>query len=449
MTKELTKGDPAKLILNFTIPLLFGLLFQQFYNLVDTVIVGRVLGTEGLASVGATGSLNFLVLGFCIGVCSGFSIPVAHKFGAGDYSGMRAVVANCTYLSVAFSLVLTVLTVIFCRGMLELMGTPADIIDGAEIYIKIIFWGIPTVFLYNVCAGIIRAVGDSRTPVVFLVISSFINIGLDLLFMLGLKTGVEGAAYATVISQAISGFLCLLFLITKYEILHIRKEEWKADLSMMGSLCSMGIPMGLQYSITAIGSVILQTGTNSLGSDAVAAVTAANRINNFLECPTDALGTCMATYAGQNVGAGELDRVTEGLKKSVLMGWIYSVFALGVNLIFGRSLARLFLDAGETEIIEEVRMCTLWAAATFVLLTLVNCVRFTIQGMGFPFFAIIAGIMEMIARSLCGIFIIPKFGFIGACVGSPLAWLLADCFLIPAYIHCIHKLKKNVVPAGR
>ena len=343
MTKDMTQGEPMKLILGFSIPLLFGFLFQQFYNLVDTIIVGRFLGVEDLAAVGATGSINFLIIGFCMGVCNGFSIPISHKFGARDYVGMRKYVANCVWLGILFSISMTLLTTWLCRELLVLMQTPSDILEGAYTYIWIIFLGIPTTYLYNIVSGVIRALGDSKTPVIFLIMSSFINIGLDLFFIINLEMGVAGAAWATVIAQAVSGISCLIYMIKKFDVLHIQKEEWKIDIHMMQVLCGMGVPMGLQYSITAIGSVILQSATNTLGSAAVAAVTAAGRIGNFLACPFDAFGSTMATYGGQNVGAGTLERLGKGLKSCIILGAIYSVIALGISICFGEALAKLFL----------------------------------------------------------------------------------------------------------
>ena len=446
MVKDMTKGSPMKLILGFSVPLLFGFLFQQFYNLVDTVIVGRFLGTNNLAAVGATGSVNFLIIGFCMGICSGFSIPVSHKFGAGDQVGVRRVVANCIWLSAAFAVVMTVLTTLLCRHILIAMKTPDDILDAAYSYIWVIFLGIPVTFLYNMTAGVIRALGDSKTPVIFLVMSSFINIGLDLFFIVNLRWGVQGAAWATVISQGISGLCCLLFMIKKFEMLRIRGEEWRPDRHLIGTLCGMGVPMGLQYSITAIGSVILQSATNTLGSDAVAAVTAAGKISGFLACPFDAMGSTMATYGGQNVGAGKLDRIGQGLKSCILLGAGYSVIALGVSLLFGRPLARLFLDASEAAIIENVKLFLTLATAFYFPLALVNIIRFMIQGVGFPFFAILAGVFEMAARALAGFVLVPVFGFLGSCLGSPIAWIMADAFLIPAYFHV--KKKLNAMKSG-
>lgn len=433
-----------KLILGFSVPLLFGFLFQQFYSLVDTVIVGRFLGKDNLAAVGSTGSVNFLIIGFCMGICSGFSIPVSHKFGAGDQSGLRRVVANCIWLTAAFAVVMTVLTTLLCRPILVAMRTPDNILDGAYSYIWVIFLGIPVTFLYNMTSGVIRALGDSRTPVIFLVLSSFLNIGLDLFFIVSLHWDVQGAAWATVISQGVSGLCCLLYMMKKFEILRIRREEWTPNRHLMGMLCGMGIPMGLQYSITAIGSVILQSATNTLGSDAVAAVTAAGRIGGFLACPFDAMGSTMATYGGQNIGAGRLERIGQGLKSCILLGAGYSVIALCISIFAGSFLATLFLEASESVIIGNVRLFLIISTSFYFPLALVNIIRFMIQGVGFPTFAILAGVFEMAARALAGFLLVPNIGFVGSCLGSPIAWVFADIFLIPAYFHVKKVLQRRI-----
>ena len=441
-TKDMTVGSPMKLILGFSVPLLFGFLFQQFYSVVDMVIVGQFLGVDALAAVGATGSINFLILGFCMGICNGFAIPVAQKFGAKDYSMMRRFVANSVWLSAFFAVVITVIVSLLCKNILQWMNTPEDIFRDSYIYILIIFLGIPAAFLYNILSGIIRSLGDSKTPLVFLIISSFLNIALDLLCILVLHMGVAGAAVATVISQLISGLLCFFYVVKKFEILHVTKEEWAVNTDYMKFLCSMGIPMGLQYSITAIGSVILQTAVNGLGSVAVASVTASNKVSMFFCCPFDALGSTMATYGGQNVGAGKLERLGKGLKASGLLGCVYSILAFVVLYFIGDNLIALFVDAGETEILANARMMLLFSVAFYIPLAYVNIVRFLIQGMGFSTFAILAGVFEMIARAGAGLFLVPAFGFVGVCLASPLAWILADAFLFPAYTHVRRKLEK-------
>ncbi len=441
-TKDMTVGSPMKLILGFSIPLLFGFLFQQFYSVVDTIIVGQFLGVNALASVGATGSINFMIIGFCMGVCNGFAIPVSHKFGARDYSGMRQFVANSAWLSIAFSIVMTGAVTLLCRNILTWMNTPEDIFENAYRYILIIFIGIPATFLYNILSGIIRSMGDSKTPLVFLVISSLLNIGLDLLCIVTFQMGVAGAAVATVVSQMISGLLCLFYMMKKFEILRITKEEWKMNPDHMKVLCSMGVPMGLQYSITAIGSVIVQTAVNSLGSVAVASVTAASKVSMFFCCPFDAMGSTMATYGGQNVGAKKLDRLGRGLFSCSILGIVYSVFAFGVMFFFGDKFAQLFVDVQETQILANARTMLIVNSAFYIPLAFVNIVRFMIQGMGFSTFAVLAGVFEMAARTLAGLFLVPKFGFLGACFANPLAWIFADSFLIPAYIHVRRKLDR-------
>ena len=418
--KDLTSGSPFGLILGFALPMLLGLLFQQFYNLMDTLIVGRFLGVDDLAAVGSTGSVNFLIIGFCMGVCNGFAIPLAHKFGAGDYKGMRGFMMNAIYLSAIFAVVMTIVTVIFCMPILELMRTPENIIDGAYRYIVIIFWGIPVTYLYNLVSGIIRSMGDSRTPVVFLVIAAVINIGLDLFFIVVLGTGVEGAAWATVISQLISGVGCLIYSIRHFEILH----------------------PGLQYSITAIGSVILQSAVNSLGSHAVAAMTAGSKIGMFFCCPFDALGSTMATYGGQNVGAKKLDRVSGGLKAASILGCAYAVLAFVIMIFFRGALAGFFVGEAEPEVVSNAGLFLLINSAFYIPLAFVNIVRFLIQGMGYSKFAILAGVFEMVARTLVGFAFVPVFGYVAACFASPVAWIFADAFLFPAYFHVLKKTKK-------
>lgn len=442
MTKDMTSGSPMKLILGFSVPLLFGYLFQQFYNLVDTLIVGRFLGVDALAAVGSTGSLNFLIIGFCMGACNGFAIPLSHKFGAGDYRGLRAFMMNAVYLSVIFAAVMTVVTVVFCRPILQLMRTPDNIIDQAYLYIVVIFAGIPVTYLYNLISGIIRSLGDSKTPVVFLTLASVLNIVLDLVFIIVFGMGVAGAALATVISQGVSGVGCLVYSLEKFEILHADKEERKLNASYMRTLCGMGVPMGLQYSITAIGSVILQSAVNTLGSNAVAAMTAGSKIGMFFCCPFDALGSTMATFGGQNVGAKKLDRITAGLKSCSVLGIGYAVFAFFVLLLAGEQLALFFVESAAEEVISNVQLFLSINSACYIALAFVNIVRFLIQGMGYSKFAILAGVFEMAARTLVGFVFVPRFGFPAACFASPIAWIFADIFLFPAFFHVLKKTKR-------
>lgn len=440
-TKDLTSGNPMRLILSFGVPLLFGLLFQQFYNMMDSIIVGKTLGVNALAAVGSTGSINFMILGFCIGICNGFAIPVAQRFGARDFKNLKKFIANCVWMSVIFAAVITVLTGVFTKDILLLMKTPDTILQDAYNYIFIIFMGIPVSFLYNMSAGILRSLGDSVTPVIFLVFSSVLNIILDLILIRFI--GVQGAALATVVSQAAAGIICTLYMIKKYKSLSFEKGDWKFSIKHSLRLCSMGIPMGLQYSITAIGSVILQSSVNVMGETIVAAVTAGGRICMFICCAFDAMGSTMATYGGQNVGAGRLDRVDRGLKDCIKLGVAYSLLALAIMFLFGKKLALLFVSPSETELIRYIYLFIMGNAAFYIPLALVNIVRFMIQGLGFPGFAILAGVCEMAARSIAGFVLVPKFGYICVMFASPLAWIFADAFLVPAYLYVIRKLKRE------
>ena len=443
MTKDMTSGSPAKLIFGFAIPMFLGLLFQQFYSMVDTLIVGKFLGVNPLAGVGSTTSLNFMVLGFCMGVCNGFAIPVAQMFGAREEGRLRRYVTNGAWLCIVFSVVMTLVVVAVCRPVLVLMQTPEEIFEYAYVYIVIVFWGIPCTFLYNILAAIIRSLGDSKTPVVFLAVSSGINIVLDLVFVLAFDMGVEGPAIATVLAQGISGIICLWYMYRKFPVLHASREEWRPELSYMGKLCYIGVPMGLQYSVTAIGTLVLQAAVNGLGAAVVAGVTAGQKINAFIQCPLEALGQTMAPYAGQNMGAEKYDRIGKGLKSAVGMGFVVSVLCFVLAIFFGKQLTTLFVDASETTIISYSYQFLLYCTGGYCLLTLVNTVRFTIQGMGFSVFAILSGIMEMIARILAATVVVQMIGFAGTCLAHPMAWLFADVFLIPAFFWCRKKVAKQ------
>ena len=443
MTKDLTKGSPLKLILYFAFPTYLGMLFQQFYNIVDTVIVGKLLGIRALAGVGATGSLNFMVLGFCMGLCSGFAIPIAQKFGAHELSQLRKYVANSYWLAAICSVLLTVPVCLFCRPILRLMNTPEDVFEYAYRYIFIIFLGIPAAFLYNILAGILRSLGDSKTPVVFLALSSAMNIALDIITIRLFGMGVEGTALATVISQAVSGIICLFHMKKRYAILRMNSQERRPDKRCMGRLCYMGIPMGLQYSVTAIGSLIIQATMNGFGSSAVAGATAAQRINGFLACPVEALGATMAPYTGQNMGAGKLERIGQGVKAASLCGFGCSAVLYAVVALFGRDLVCLFLDVPDEQVIGYAAQFLKITVSGYCLLTLVNVVRFSIQGMGFSVLAILSGVMEMIARALAGLVIAPRLGFTGVALGHPMAWIFADAFLIPTFFLCRKKVEQR------
>ena len=441
-TKDLTVGNPMSLIFGFALSLFWGMLFQQLYNIIDTAIVSWFLGKEAYTGVGTTGAINFLIMGFCMGVCNGFAIPVAQRFGAKDLKSMRKFVSHAIILCVILASVMTFFVSIFCRQILVAMHTPADVLDYAYTYILVIFLGIPVTYMYNLLSGIIRALGDSKHPVQFLIIGSLVNIGLDLLFIIPLDMGIAGAALATVISQGVAGTMCLVFIIKNIEILKLSKEDWGLDGHHFHILLNMGLPMGLQYSITAIGSVILQTAINGLGVDAAAAVTTASKVGMFFCIPFDALGSTMATYGGQNVGAKKLDHLQQGLFSAIKLGCGYSLIAFVILYFFGRTFAMIFLESGDVTCLDNAHLYLIVNSAFYIPLALVNIVRFLIQGMGFSLFAVLAGVMEMIGRIFVAWVLVPIFGFPALCFASPIAWILADIFLIPAYISVRNKLAR-------
>ena len=448
-TKDMTVGSPLRLIAGFALPLLFGFLFQQFYSFVDTAIVGKYLGAAKLAAVGDTGSINFLVLGFCQGVCAGFSVPIAQAFGAKDHHEMRRRVSASVLLSAAVSVIMAVATALLCPAMLRLMNTPEEIIGDSVSYIRIIFIGIPVTVLFNMASGILRSLGDSRTPVFFLIVASLVNVALDLLLILVFRMDVAGAAVATLVSQLTAGIGCVIVIRRRYPILRPTGEEKKADPALMKRMLMTGLPMGLQFSITAVGAVIVQWSVNALGVDAVAAIAASSKLSMFFACVFDALATTMATYAGQNMGAGKISRIHRGLKVTSVIGCVYCALAMAVIWFLGRTLLSLFID-GETDpaVMDMAQTYIRLNGAFYIPLLFVNIVRLSVQGMGFTRIAMLAGVFEMAARTAVALFVVPVLGFTGACVANPAAWIMADIFLFPSYFRCIRALRERLqVPA--
>ena len=447
MTKDLTTGSPLKLVIRFAFPLFLGMLLQQFYNIVDTIIVGRELGVEALAGVGSTGSLNFMVIGFCTGLSSGFSIPIAQQFGAKNERELRRYVANSLWLWLIYSAIITVTVCSFCDALLRLLRTPGDIFSYASDYLFVIFAGIPCTILYNTLAGILRAVGDSRTPVLYLGLSMILNIALDILFLVVLHKGVVGAALATVIAQAFAGVLCL-WRLRGYALLRLRPGDGIPSLLHMAELSRLAVPMGLQTVITAVGLLIVQGATNGLGTKVVAGVSAGLRINNFLQAPLDAVAQTMTPYAGQNLGAGKSRRIRQGVGAALLCGFVLSAVLLGVAVLFGREAAALFLTENDPMVITyayEIATAMAWG---YGLLIILNVLRFTLQGMGFTFLAILSGVMEMVARGAAGLVLEPIFGFTGIRFAHPLAWLFGDILLIPAFFYCIRRVRSRESVGG-
>ncbi len=443
MTKDMTQGSPLKLLLAFAVPLMLGSLFQQFYNLADTIIVGRFVGVEALAAVGSVGGLNYLVLGFVNGIACGFSIPISWTFGAKDHAEMRRFTANAVWLSVCFAVVLTIVTVALTRPILVWTNTPDNIIDLADVYIRTIFWGIPFTLLYNMTSALMRALGDSKRPLYFLLVASVLNIGLDLACIIVFKMGAFGAAFATVFSQAVAGVGSLIYIVRHYHELRWSKEEGRFSVNHCLKLCSMGIPMGLQCSITAIGSVVLQGAVNGLGSDIVAAQTAGGKAAQFLSVPLESIGTAMTTYASQNIGAHDLKRVDRGVYTALGIGCVYSVASFFILRVMDKPLISLFLDGDQVEIMANAQSFIFWNSVFYIPLAVLIIYRYTIQGLGYSGLAMFAGVAEMIARAMVGFLCVPLWGYFAACIANPAAWFFACFFLIPAYFAVHRRLMKD------
>lgn len=441
-SREMTSGRALPLIFSFAMPVLLANLLQQTYSLIDAAIVGKFLGIGAFSAVGASTSVIFLIIGFCNGCCAGFGIPVAQKFGARDYSTMRRYVAISLQLAAVMSVVIAVVTSIYCKDILRIMQTPEDIYTDAYLYLLVTFIGVPCTFFYNLLSSIIRALGDSKTPFWFLFLSTVLNIILDLVCILVFKWGVAGAAIATLLSQGISAVLCFIYMYRRFEILQSTRDERKFNSRLAGNLLWIGVPMGLQFSITAIGSIMLQSANNALGAASVAAFASAIRIKSFFMCPFESLGIAMATYTGQNYGAGKPKRIWQGIKASGLMMIIYAAFAFGVLMLASEQLTLMFVDPSETEVISKAVLYMHMSCSFFPILGILCILRYTIQGAGFTNLAMLSGVSEMIARTLVSIYAVPAYGFTAVSFGDATAWVAADLFLIPAFIYVYKKIQK-------
>ena len=430
--------------MSFLLPTMLGFVFQQFYNIADSAIVGRTLGAEKLAAVGCTWSLGFLVLGFCMGCCSGFAIPLAQCFGAKDEKALRAYLYNAVRICAVISVSLSVITTLLSPCLLRLMQTPEDIMQDAQSYIIIIYLGIPATMLYNMCCCVLRSLGDSKTPVIFLVAASLINVVLDFLMILSFHMGIIGAAVATVTSQLFSGIGCLIVLIRKFPILRGSQDEKKLQWKLITRLINIGVPMGLQFSITAIGGIVLQVAINGLGTLAVSALSAGNRVAGIFTCTYDALASTVTTYTGQNIGAGRPDRVSEGVRSSSLLGIMYSLIVAAVLWIFGQPMVSMFVDVNQSPQVVEMGAYLLRVDSCFYIpLMFVNVLRLAIQGMGYTREAMLAGLLETAARILVAVVLVPWLGYTGVCLAHPAAWVLACLFLFPCYFAKIGKERKR------
>ena len=442
MVKDMTTGSPMRLIFSFALPLLLGNLLQQTYYLIDAALVGQFLGMNALAGVGASSSVLFLILGFCYGLTGGFGIPVAQSIGAKRYDKVRNFVRHSYLLGGVIAVILAVACSLLCSNILRWMRTPEDIFYEANIYLLVTFITIPINLFFNLLSSIIRALGDSKTPFYFMLLSTILNIIFDLIFILIFRWGVAGAAIATALTQLLCIDGCWRYMKRHFTILYNSEESFSFDLRRIHTLLLMGIPMGLQVSITAIGIIFLQCANNTLGTICATAYTAGIRIKMFCICPFENLGIAMATYCGQNLGAARrfsenaskyINRIRRGIFSALGEMLVYATFIILVLLLFSRQISKLFIYASETEILDHSEQFLCVNCVFYPVLGILFILRYSLQGLGYTSLSMFSGFNEMVARICISLFVVPWLGFSGVCIGDPTAWIAAVLFLIPAF----------------
>ncbi len=444
MIKDLTVGTPYKVILRFTAPALAGNMLQQVYNMADSVIIGRFVGEDALAGVGVVGSLNFLIIGFIIGMCAGFCIPISQAFGAKNYAQIQKFYGNALVLTAIISVIITTLSLVFLQDILYLINTPSEVMQYTYSYASTMFMGLSGIFLYNLMASIMRALGDSKTPLYFLIFSSLLNVVLSLCFVIFFNMGVFGTGLATAISQTVSGILCLITIRKKFDILRIGKSELVLKSDTVGALLKMGVPMGLQISITAIGSITLQSAINTLGSLYVLSTSTGMKVSGLFMQGLDTLGLAVASYTGQNIGASNLKRVKKGVFQSIIIGTVYSAISFIVILLIGGHAASLFVSNPSAELSTATYHYLIGNSVFYIILCVLLVLRSTIQGLGYSSLSMISGTVEMITRVSVSFGLVGIFGYNIILVANPLAWISAVLVLVPMYLIIIKKLRREI-----
>ena len=440
--KDMMRGKPAGLIFTFALPLMLGNIFQQLYTVVDTAVVGQFVGVEALASIGAADWPNWMVLGIVTGFAQGFCILISQRFGAGDYDGMRKSISHTLGLGIALALLFTLLAHLIARPLLQFLNTPDDVIEGSVLYLRITFSGIVIIMTYNLFSSILRALGDSKSPLYAMVIAALLNTGLDVLFVWAFKWGIAGAAAATVIAQCCSALYCLL-CIRRIELIRLKKEDWQLDKALAGKLLALGAPVAFQNGIIGVGGFAVQYVLNGFGLIFIAGFTATNKIYGLLELAAISYGFAMATYAGQNLGAARIDRIKKGLRAAVLMGIATSATISILMIAFGRSILSIFIS-GEPEVVAKVLhvaytyLCVM--AYTLVILYFLHIYRSALQGMGDTVIPMVSGILELVMRIAVALILPKLIGENGIYFAEPAAWLGAVLLLVGGYYYRIHKI---------
>ena len=442
MATSLTTGRPWRVILAFSIPLLLGNVVQQLYHFADAIVVGRHLGVTSLAAVGATGPLLFLLLGFAWGLTSGFAIPIAQAFGARDDAGVRRSVATGVILSGITSVVLTVAAPLIAEPLLVLLQTPPELLAEATAFTQISFLGAGATMFFNYLSAIIRAIGDSRTPLVFLTVSCALNVGLVVLMVGPLEWGVGGAALATVVAQAVSVILCLEFVRRRLPMLHLRRSDWRVTRADFAEHLRLGLPMGFQASIIAIGTLTVQVALNTLGADAVAAYTTASRVDSLAVALLSSLGLAVSMYAAQNHGGRRPDRIRRGVVEATWMAIGAGIVLGGLLIAFGAPMVRLFVGEGSDEVVDLAHLMLIVNGCGYWALGILFVLRGALQGLGHTLVPTVTGVIELVMRVVAALALGAVLGFTGVALSNPLAWLGAIVLLVPAYVRAHRALAR-------
>lgn len=443
-TKDMTQGAPLGLILTFALPLMIGNIFQQFYTVVDTMVVGQVLGVSALAAIGATDWTNWMMLGIIQGFTQGFSIRIAQDFGAGNRKRICKDITSSVLLAAVLAVVLLIIGQVFLQPLLHIMQTPEGVLGGASLYLGIMFAGIPIVMAYNMLASILRAFGDSKSPLYAMVIACIINIILDILFVAFWGMGIAGAAIATLIAQCCSAIYCLLAL-KKVGLIKLERSDWRIDKALCLDLMKLGFPMAFQNAIIAVGGMIVQSVVNSFGVLFIAGFTATNKLYGILEVAATSYGYAMVTYTGQNLGAGKIDRVKKGLRAAVIVAVFTSAAISICMLIFGKNILGLFISGTPEEIASTLDIAYRYLSIMsyyLLILYFLHIYRSTLQGLGDTVLPMVSGIAEFIMRTGAAIFLPALIGADGIFYAEILAWTGADVILVSAYYVRIYRLEK-------
>jgi len=446
MIKDMTQGSPLKLLLRFSVPLLIGNIFQQIYSFTDAAIVGKTLGYEALAAVGSTGAVMFLIFGFFFGLTSGLTVITGQRFGAGDIRGVRKSIAVSVIVCTVITLIVSVASVLLTPWILRSMNTPDNIYPMAYDYMVVMFYGAGTIVLYNLLSGILRALGDSTTPLVFLIVSCIINVALDLFFILVCGWGVGGAAWATVIAQALSGLFCLVYMLMKLPFLRLRRSSWIFRLRFAWEHLRISLPMAFQFSITAVGIVILQAVLNNFGAVYIAAVTVAGKMEQIALQPMFSFSVAIASFVAQNYGARDLNRIVQGTRTCVWLS-LSTAAVMGVIVVLGTApVAPLFMNEYNADVVKNALLFQYINAPFYFILCLLVIYRNVLQGMGYAFIPLMAGVAELFLRAFAALLLARAWGYTGVCIADPLAWIGATVLLYGDYFIVMRKLRRDGIP---